>query len=331
MNNLLIDLAAASVGSTVLEASDEFFGPKGRLVLDEAPVADPQRSAKHGVWMDGWETRRRRSPGHDWAIVRLGLRGVIRTVQVDTTHFTGSHPDTCAVEAIDMPGSPNIVDLVRARDRWIELLPRLPAEPDSLNEYNVAGSGPVSHVRLVVYPDGGVARLRCFGDPVPPDGLLDGTTPVDLAAISSGARVIDCSDAHFASPNQMLANGRPNGPRDGWLSRRRRSTGSDWALIRLAGIGRIERIAIDTSQFTGTAPGALSVEAALAGPESHPAAFPWVPLLERTEVEEDQRQEFTELHDVGDVSHLRLSIHPDGGIGRFRAYGVSGRAWIDPV
>ena len=240
--DLLIDLAAAGAGGRVQEASDEFFAPKERLLADEDPVRDPGRPSRHGVWMDGWETRRRRSRGHDWAIVRLGLRGIGRRVVVDTTHFTGSHPESCAVEAADMPGDPNIVDLVRARDRWVDLLPRVPVEPDSRNVFNVAHGLPVTHLRLVAYPDGGIARLRCFGEPVPREGVLDGETTVDLACISSGARAIECSDRHFGSPNDMLVPGPPHDGRSGWLTRRRRDGGSDWAVIRLAGPGTLERL-----------------------------------------------------------------------------------------
>jgi allantoicase len=330
MDELLIDLAAAGLGGRVLEASDEFFAPKENLVADSPPVLDPDRRTSRGRWMDGWETRRRRSAGHEWAIVRLGLPGVLRTVVVDTSHFTGSAPGQVSVEAIDLPGDPNIVDLVRSRDRWTEVLARSDVAPNTANVFPLAQSEAVTHVRLVLYPDGGVARLRCLGEPVPPDHILR-TEGADLAAIASGGRVVDCS-SRGSNPNRMLRGGKPEGPSDGWLTPRRRDPGYDWAVIRLAGPGQVDRLVVDTTSFKGNAPASCDVEGIDA-----PGALPgtlrtasWRQLLAQSELEEDHRHEYPELGWGGRLTHLRVNIHPDGGLARFSAIGEAFEGWDTP-
>jgi allantoicase len=164
--DLLVDLAADRVGGMVIAANDDFFAPKENLVKDSAPVSKPGEYTARGKWMDGWETRRRREPGHDWAMIRLGLRGIIRHVVVDTSHFTGNFPEACSIEAIDLPGEPDLVELARDPTRWATLVDREVLRGDAINDFPIVdGAAPVSHVRLVIFPDGGVARLRVLGDP----------------------------------------------------------------------------------------------------------------------------------------------------------------------
>jgi allantoicase len=326
--DLLVDLAAARVGGKVLAANDEFFAPKEGLIADGDPVWDPDKYTARGKWMDGWETRRRREPGHDWAILRLGIPGLIRTVIVDTRHFTGNFPESAAVEAIDLPGTPDLVELARDPSRWTEIVSRRALRGDTRNEFEAAPMGRATHARLVIHPDGGVARLRLFGDPVPPDGLLDGETEVDLAALTNGARAIDCSDRHYSSPNRMLLDGRAKGMWDGWETRRRRGPGNEWAVIRLAGRGSVNRIEFDTTHFKGNAPGSVGVEGIDAGGAAIGTLrlADWSPLLPEQPVTPDHRHVFDDL-EGGPFTHLRVNIHPDGGVARFRARGRSDEPW----
>jgi allantoicase len=329
--DLLVDLASERVGGKVLAANDDFFAPKESLVKEAPPVFDPDRYTKRGKWMDGWETRRRREPGHDWAMVHLGVRGIVRHVLVDTTHFTGNFPEACSVEALDLPGSPPIVELVRDPGRWATLIDREALRGDTVNEFDIDPFvEPATHVRLVIFPDGGVARLRVLGDPFPPEGLLDGSTEVDLAALASGARVIDSSDRHYSSPNRMLLSGKAKGMWDGWETRRRRGPGNDWAVIRLAGPGVVTRLEIDTTHFKGNAPASVEVEAIVAPNASlgDLRFAEWHPLLAETPIDPDTRHRFNDLEDTGQATtHLRLNIFPDGGIARFRAFGSSDTPW----
>lgn len=318
MHEFLIDLTS---DGRVLQASDEYLNPAERLLDPSEPTADPGRSGPHGAWLDGWETRRVRPPGHEWVIVRLGRRGVVRHVVVDTAHITTSLPEACSLEAIDLPGDPGIVDLVRNRSRWHEIIPRHPMRGGGRHGFDV-GPIPATHLRLVIYPDGGIARLRTLGDPLPPADLA-ARGVVDLAASDLGGQVIDASDARTSSPNGMLRHGDGKDHRDGWITRRRRRDGNEWAVVRLAGRGTIERIEIDTRRFAGDAPDEVAV-LGIDAPGTDPALpgeTEWTTLLPRTAVEPDSRNRFTDLQAIGSVTHLRLDLHPDGAVARFRAFG----------
>ncbi|OFW66513.1 MAG: allantoicase [Actinobacteria bacterium RBG_16_68_21] len=330
--DLLVDLASDRHGGKVLAANDEFFAPKENLIADADPIWNPAKFTARGKWMDGWETRRRREPGHDWAIIRLGIPGIVRTVLIDTAHFTGNFPESASVEGIYLPGVTDMVELVRDPSRWTVLVPRRALRGDLRNEIDLDRTTPVTHTRLVIHPDGGVARLRLLGDPVPPDGLLDGTVDVDLAAIHNGARAIDCSDRHYSSPNRMLVPGRAEGMWDGWETKRRRGPGNDWAVIRLAGRGTVDRIELDTAHFKGNAPGSWDVEGidAPGATIGNLRLAKWRALLENIPVTPDHRHRYEGLAG-GPFTHLRLNIHPDGGVARFRAWGRSSEPWISPA
>ncbi len=321
---LLIDLASAKAGGRILESSDEGFGGAARLLERDPPKPRARKERRY----DGWATRRRRDPGHDWVIVRLGIPGIPRIVEVDTTHITGDAPAACSLEAVYMPGEPGMVELLRSRDKWVEIVPRSPLRSDESAGIPVVAEAPATHLRLIIYPDGGVARMRCLGDPTPPDDLVD-RDQVDLAAISSGARVVSCSDRHFDSPNRMLLGGDARYPGDGWETRRRRQPGHEWAIVRLAGRGVIERLVVDLRGFRGAAPAACSV-AGIDAPGSHPDDIvlgEWTPVLPETPLTDDRRHEIGDLTDGGPFTHLRLGLHPDGGVARFRALGRAEAPW----
>jgi len=326
--DLLVDLASERHGGRVLEANDDFFAPKENLIADSDPVWKEGEFTSRGKWMDGWETRRRREPGHDWAILSLGVPGIVSHVVIDTAHFTGNYPEQASVEAIELHGRHDMVELVRDPSRWREIVPRSELRGDTRNAFPVNDTSPATHIRLVIYPDGGVARLRVLGDPVPPEGALD-AKEVDLASISNGARAIDCSDRHYSSPNRMLIPGRAKGMWDGWETRRRRGPGNDWAVIRLAGPGRVTRLELDTTHFKGNAPGSADVEAIHApGAAIGELRFAeWATLLPEAPITPDKRHVFKEVRDVGEATHLRLNIHPDGGMARFRAWGTAEAPW----
>ncbi len=324
MHELLIDLAR---DGRVLQASDEYLNPAERLLDPAEPVADPGRSGGKGVWLDGWETRRVRPPGHEWVIIRLGLRGILHHVVVDTTYITTSLPAACSVEAIDLPGDPNLVELMRNRSLWTEVVPRIALRGSGRHAF-IVGDVTASHLRLVIYPDGGVARIRALGDPLPPAGLAD-RGEVDLAAIEHGGRVVDASDILTSSPNLMLGTGDARDHADGWMTRRHRGNGHEWAVVRLAGRGTVERITIDTRRFAGDSPESVAVMAidAPGASSADPTGTDWVPLLPHTPVEAGARNRFDDLEEVGPVTHLRLDLHPDGAVARFRAHGTADSGW----
>jgi len=267
----LPDLAALRLGGMVLVANDEFFAPKENLLKPEAPVFDPDRYTDRGKEMDGWETRRRREPGHDWCIVRLGIPGIVRGVVVDTSFFRGNYPDRCSVEGAVVEED----DVTGAE--WFDLVPESALEGDAVNRFDVASPLRVSHLRLNIVPDGGVARLRVHGEPLPDlRTLTDAGGRADLAASLSGGVVLDASDLFFSSPHNLIAPGDSHGMHDGWETRRRRGEGHDWVVIRLATETEIERIEVDTSNFKGNYPDTCSLDARVspddaADPESEQA------------------------------------------------------------
>jgi allantoicase len=323
----MIDLAAERFGGAVVAANDEFFAPKERLLLRSAAEWREGEYDERGKWMDGWETRRRRDveeDTHDWCIVRLGLRGLVRGVDVDTSFFKGNFPAAFALDACDVSGVADAAALAAAS--WRELLPRLALSGDTHNLVAVEGASPSTHLRLRIYPDGGVARLRVYGVAVSDWDRLRRRGDVDLAAAEHGGVVIACSDMFFGSRHNLIMPGDATHMGDGWETKRRRGPGHDWTIVRLGAEGTVRRAEVDTRHFKGNAPGACSLDAvrltdaASAGPGL--AAASWRELLPRTALQPHARHAFEdELRALDDVTHVRLNIFPDGGVGRLRLFG----------
>ena len=310
----LPDLAARVLGGGVVAANDEFFAAMDNLVNPEPSQFETWTFGPKGKVYDGWETRRRRDGGsHDWAIVRLGAPGVVRGVVVDTAHFTGNYPPFVSVEGCAVPGHPSPAELLEAD--WVELVARSAVKGDARNPFEVAHEGRVTHVRLNIFPDGGVARLRVHGSAVPTPELLHGMT-VDLAALELGGLVVDCSNRFYGSPNNLILPDRPRIMGEGWETARRREPGNEWVLLRLAAPGRVRLAELDTSHFKGNAPAAASLRAT---PDPSDAAA-WFDLLPRTPLQPDTRHRFRLDSDAA-VAFVRLDIFPDGGMARLRLWG----------
>ncbi|HET7235780.1 MAG TPA: allantoicase [Actinomycetota bacterium] len=306
----LPDLAAVRLGGVVLEANDEFFAPKENLLRPDAPTFDPLAYTDRGKEMDGWETRRRREPGHDHCTIRLGVPGIVRGVVVDTSFFRGNYPERCSLEATG-------ADDLEGAD-WFELLPESPLRGDARNPFAVDPAPRVTHLRLHIYPDGGVARLRVHGEPLPDLRAAVAGGVTDLAASVAGGWIEDASDRFFSSPHNLIAPGDPHGMHDGWETRRRRGPGHDWVVIRLAAEAELDRIEVDTSFFKGNYPDTCSVDARV-------GEGGWAEVLGRRKLEPDRRHAF-ELLAGATATHVRLNIYPDGGVARLRVHGRVTRA-----
>ena len=324
----LVDLAAERLGGCVLAANDEFFAPKENLLKPGEAVWIEGKYTDIGKWMDGWETRRRREPGHDWCLVRLGLPGLVQGVIVDTSHFRGNYPEACSLEACAMPGWPAPDELMSERVRWIEVLPRVPLEGNAKNRFPIEKDiGRATHIRLRIYPDGGVARLRVYGEVVPDWARLARfDSEVDLAGVENGGLVVSASDMFFGSRHSLILPGPPLGMHDGWETRRRRGPGHDWAVVRLGARGAVHRIEVDTSYFKGNAPGSCSLEgcdAPDALPEhlAQPTFSGFWQILPRIPLRPHTLHRFDEIAAAGPFTHARLNIFPDGGIARLRLFG----------
>lgn len=318
----LPNLADASLGAVVLEVSDEFFAACERMLEPAAPHFEPDLYDDHGKWMDGWETRRRRDGGHDWCVLRLALPGDIAGLEIDTRFFTGNAPTSAMLECTLLPPGHDPDE----QTQWRPLLSRIPIKGDDRFFVTLDAVQGCSHVRLHIYPDGGIARLRLYGT-VRPSNDIPPDAERDLLSIINGGRALAWSDAHYGHPQKLLRPGRGVNMGDGWETRRRREPGHDWCILALGEAGYIERIEVDTAHFKGNFPAACSIQAAfLDGTHDSgivtPQSMFWHTLLPEQTLQPDAIHLFArDLRSLGPVNHLRFNIHPDGGVSRLRAFG----------
>lgn len=323
-----VNLASRALGAGVVAANDEWFADKENLLRPEAARFSPHTFGPKGQIMDGWETRRRRGTSaehphvgpddHDWAITRLGVPGVIRGVVVDTAHFTGNHPPTASIEAASVPGTPSVEELLDPAIPWTTLVARTDLAGDTAHRFHVEAPGRFTHVRLNIFPDGGIARLRVHGEALPDPAWLDGLT-VDLAAQEHGGLAEAASDRYFSPPHNINAPGRSRVMGEGWETRRRRDHDNDWVRVRLVGQAHVVAAEVDTDNYLGNAPGwiALVGRDATKTPDEPDA---WFELLPRTRVQPDTRHRFR-LTGAPTVTHVRIDVFPDGGVARLRLFG----------
>ncbi len=316
-----VDLAAERLGGAAIATNDDFFAEKENLLKANDAEWKAHEYTHKGKWMDGWESRRRREPGHDWCVVRLGLPGIIKGVVVDTTWFKGNFPESCSLEGATLQGPLDLKESQGAT--WVEIVPHVRLQGDSKNYFAVSDKRRFTHVRLNIFPDGGVARLRVHGEVVPDwDKLRVFAGLIDLAALENGASVLACSDMFFGSRHNLIKPERAINMGDGWETKRRRGPGHDWSLIRLASVGTLRRIEVDTTHFKGNAPGACLIEACFEAQEINVEKLTaWRPVMESV-LQPHTRHLFEDnLRHVGPVSHVRLSVFPDGGVARLRVWG----------
>lgn len=314
-----VNLADPRLGALALTASDEFFAPLERMLAAAQPVFIPGKYDAHGKWMDGWETRRRRGPGHDSCVVRLARPGRIRGLLVDTSFFTGNYPPAFSLEACLTEAQTPDESAV-----WQTLAAAQPLEGNAHRFVEVSDGGVWSHVRLNIYPDGGVARLRVYGEPVPL--WREGDGDIDLAAAVNGGRAVVWNDAHFGQPGNLILPGRGTDMGDGWETRRRREPGHDWCILKLGLPGTLRRIEVDTAHFRGNYPDMASLQGVYA-PDANDASLPaqsmfWPELLSPQKLAADSVHVFEPGPAGAPVTHVRFNIHPDGGVSRLRLLGT---------
>jgi len=326
----LADLASARVGGRAIATNDDFFAPKANLVKAGPAVFIPDKYTTRGKWMDGWESRRRRVPGHDWCIVELGMRGVVHGVNVDTSHFTGNYPSHCSIEAVDLPGGIRPEKYAVEGAPWTTVLEKTALRGNGDNLFQIADRRPWTHLRLSIYPDGGVARLRAFGEvAVDWDRVAPGKKVVDLALITNGGLFLSASDLHYGTRGALIMPGRAANMGDGWETRRRRGPGHDWAIVRLGATGHVSKVEIDTNHYKGNYPDRASLEGVLAPNviAENLGGMTWATILPETKMSANKRHYFSgkQLQASGPFSHVRLNMFPDGGISRLRIHGTLAR------
>jgi allantoicase len=316
------NLASADFGAKVLSCSDAFFAAADRMLQSSEPVFIVGKFDDNGKWMDGWETRRRRNGGHDTAVIRLGLPGAIKGLDIDTSHFTGNFPPAASVQACHSQGDPD------DNTPWTEIVAARSLAGHSHHFIEIAGDDRVwTHLRLNIFPDGGVARFRVYGQPFCDWAAQDSGALHEVSALANGGRIVAYNDAHFGVPFRLIMPGRGANMGDGWETRRRREPGYDWCLIELGHAAQIEKIEIDTAHFKGNYPDRVSIQAARVAASTDESlvtqAMFWPELLGEQKIGMDRQHYFdeTQISKIGPVTHVRVNMFPDGGISRVRLWG----------
>ena len=319
-----VNLADRRLGAEAVVASDDFFAPKERMLNPEPAIFIPGKYDDHGKWMDGWESRRRRVTGHDWCVVKLARPGTIEGVDLDTSHFTGNFPPAASVEACHVAaGHPTDAT------EWIEVVPASTLQGNSHHYLAAASTQTFTHVRLNIFPDGGIARLRIYGRPRVNWQDLPKDTLIDLAAVENGAHIVAANNQHFGMASALLLPGRGLNMGDGWETRRRREPGNDWCIVALAHPGSIRQVLVDTAFFKGNFPDRCSLQAAAVTGGTDDSLITqsmfWPTLVAEQKLQMDHEHPFAaEVVDLGIVSHVRFNIFPDGGVSRLRLWGFPG-------
>jgi allantoicase len=319
----LTDLAAERLGGKVLFATDDFFAEKENLIKPTRGIFITDKYTDRGKWMDGWESRRKRTAGHDWAVLQLATAGKVIGFDIDTNFFLGNHPPHASIEAVYL----NDADPVKDWDdiEWKEILPQSHLDAGSQNFYISYSDEIYTHIRLHIYPDGGVARLRVYGEVFKNWDAVADDEEIDLAAAINGGKAIACNDMFFSAMGNLIMPGRGVNMGDGWETKRNRTPGNrDWVILKLATAGTIDRIIVDTCHFKGNYPDRCSVEACFANNDEDVLndAAEWKMLLSQQRLAADKEHLFAEeINEIGVVTHVRLNIYPDGGISRLRLFG----------
>ena len=323
-NQNLTNLASPKIGTKIIEVSDDFFGKASRMIDDKDPVFIEDKYDEHGKWMDGWESKRRRDGGNDWAIIELGSPGIISEVDIDTSFFTGNFPPFASIEGLYSDQKPN------ENSDWIKILSKSSLKGDASNKFKVQTKTKVNYIRLQIYPDGGVARFRLFGEVKLNWDLYNNNKNnlIELSSLKLGGSIVAYNNAHYGDVSALLSDGRGKTMGDGWETRRRREPGHDWIIIKLATQGLIKRIEIDTAHFKGNYPDQASVQVSYFDKgndieEIINDSENWKFILNKSKLKPDNIHNYEiDNKSTEGITHVRLNIYPDGGVSRFRIFGL---------
>ncbi|RKP54702.1 allantoicase [Pararobbsia silviterrae] len=317
-----VNLADPRLGAEAIATSDDFFAPMSRMLNPEPAVFIPGKYDDHGKWMDGWESRRKRVAGYDWCIVKLARAGIVKGFDIDTSHFTGNYPPAASIEACRLADG----QTPDASTPWTEIVPSRGLQGNSHHYVEVDAPDAFTHLRVNIYPDGGIARLRVYGQPLVDWTHADRSALIDLASMENGAYIVGTNNQHFGLASTLLMPGRGVNMGDGWETRRRREPGNDWCIVALAHPGVIKRVVVDTAHFKGNFPDRCALQAAhvTGGTDSSliTQSMFWPTLLDEQKLQMDHEHTFeAALAALGPVTHVRFNIFPDGGVSRLRLFG----------
>ena len=319
------DLASEKLGGKVLYATDDFFAEKENLIKEGRGVFIEDKYTDRGKWMDGWESRRKRVPGHDWAIIKLGAKGSIKGFDIDTNHFLGNHPPFASVEAINLEN--DLQDWSKADELpWKEILTKSPLDPGSQHFLTSECDAVYSHIRLHIYPDGGVARFRVYGTVFKDWSTVNKDEVIDLVLATNCGKAVCCNDMFFSAMDNLIAPTSSKNMGDGWETKRNRTLNNeDWVIVKLGHAGVVQKIIVDTKHFKGNYPDSCAIDACNCDDETDLETFDnWFSLLPNKKLEADTEHHFEKgvinRHEA--ITHVKLKIYPDGGISRLRILGI---------
>ena len=318
--NGLIDLAQPRLGSKVIFKTDDFFASANRIIDPSSPVFKEGLFNKNGKWMDGWESRRKRTPGHDYLIVKLGKPGSISKVNVDTSHFNGNQPSMISIDACNSKSN-NIKSF-----KWKNLVSKKKTKANSHHIFKTSSKSVFTHIKLNIFPDGGVARLRLYGS-ISKENNNFGKKTINLASLLDGASVVACNNEHFGKAENILAPGKAKNMGDGWETRRRRDKGFDWLILNSIDGEMIDKIEISTHHFKGNFPSHCSLQAAYIPTKKSSSSIVnssnnWKTLMNKTTLKANKTHTFKNtLMKKNKINFIKINIFPDGGISRFRIFG----------
>ena len=317
----LVNLASPKMGTKILAFSDDFFGEVTRMLNDKDPIFIEDKYDNHGKWMDGWESKRRRDGGNDWAILKLGSSGIISKIEIDTSYFTGNFPPFFSLEGIYSETDPN------KDSNWKSLIAKTNLIGDCKNNFELNLKEKFNFVRLQIFPDGGVARIRLFGEVKYNWDRFNNEEIIELSSLKLGGSILAYNNAHYGDVSALLSEGRGKTMGDGWETRRRREPGNDWIIIKLAQKGIIEKIEIDTAHFKGNYPDrasiqAISIDKNITTKDLIQSSENWDVILDETKLTADNIHEYEiNSNSKAEATHIRLNIYPDGGVSRLRIFG----------
>jgi len=318
--NGLIDLAQPRLGSKVIFKTDDFFASANRIIDPSSPIFKEGLFNKNGKWMDGWESRRKRTPGHDYLIIKLGKPGSISKVNVDTSHFNGNQPSMISIDACNSKSN-NIKSF-----KWKNLVSKKKTKANSHHIFKTSSKSVFTHIKLNIFPDGGVARLRLYGS-ISKENNNFGKKTINLASLLDGASVVACNNEHFGKAENILAPGKAKNMGDGWETRRRRDKGFDWLILNSIDGEMIDKIEISTHHFKGNFPSHCSLQAAYIPTKKSSSSIVnssnnWKTLMNKTTLKANKTHTFKNtLMKKNKINFIKINIFPDGGISRFRIFG----------
>jgi len=320
INGKMINLAEPRLGSKVIFKTDDFFASAHRILKSENPIFKEGIFDNNGKWMDGWETRRRRTKGYDYLIVKLGKPGKIFNADLDTTHFSGNQPTHASIEACFSRNKPN------KKTKWITILNKKKLGPNKNHNFTTKNKSIFNYVKLNIFPDGGIARIRLFGK-IDMEKVNISRKITNLSSVLNGASIVGCNNEHFGRAENVIAPGKSKNMGDGWETRRSRGKNFDWLIIKFGKIGIINKLEVDTHHFKGNYPDSCSVQTAKIQKKVSNNfivrnSSRWKVILNKARLKANKKHVFKNNQmKKNKVNFLKINIYPDGGISRIRAFG----------